>query len=78
LVWSSSWPIVKDVVLTGAGLTLIFTQGFSGHPSVEILGFGVVLTGGTASLKVRKLLTAHVDGRTSPLPPSTPPPAPPV
>ena len=75
-MWSSSWPVVKDIVLTGVGLALILKGGLSDPPILGTLGAGVVLTGGIATFHVGKLLSARVDGR--PLSPSsTPPPAPP-
>jgi hypothetical protein len=75
-VWSSSWPVIKDILLTAAGLGLIARAALSAHQSPELLTAGVVLTGGIASFKIGKVISAVIDGRSG-SPPSTPPPSPP-
>jgi hypothetical protein len=82
-VWSStSWRVIKDVAMTSVGLGLIIGQGAevisTGTASLSaawVLGAGVVLTGGVASLRVGKVITARFDGTPS-SPPSTLPPSP--
>lgn len=73
-MWSSSWPVIKDILLTAAGLGLIARAALSAHQSPELLAAGVVLTGGIASFKIGKIVSAVIDGRSG-SPPSTPPPA---
>jgi hypothetical protein len=75
-VWSSSWPVIKDILLTAAGLGLIARATLSAHQSPDLLIAGVVLTGGIATFKIGKVVSAVIDGRSG-SPPSTPPPSPP-
>jgi hypothetical protein len=67
--------LIKDVGLTALGMTLIASQAFMTHPKYEILAAGVVLTGGVATFRIGKVMSARVEG-TSPLPASTESPAP--
>jgi hypothetical protein len=72
-VWSSSsWPVIKDIAATVTGLSLVISQALSPHPVPWLAGCGVVLTGGVASFKVGKVISAVIDGRSG-SPPSTPP-----
>ncbi len=69
--WKTSWPLIKDVVLTGTGLTLILLQTFSAHPSTEQLVTGLALTGLGASFHVGSLMGGQFGLRASPPPSSS-------
>ena len=75
-MWLSSWPVIKDVVLTVTGAALIISQSVQGVPSVPALVAGLVLTGATATFQAGRLISARMDGGRS-LPPSTAPRSPP-
>ena len=42
--WQTAWSLVKDIVLTGAGLALIILQVFAKQPSDVLLVTGLALT----------------------------------
>ena len=68
------WQILKDVLLTGTGLGLMWSQVFSAHPSGLLLGTGLALTVPSVADHVRALLPGSGGGRSSPPSPSPPPP----
>jgi len=73
------WLLAKDVLLTGTGLVVIFSQDVSAHPSGLLLGTGLALTVPTIAEHVKALLpTSGGDGsssesRSAPTPPPSPP-----
>ena len=42
--WKTSWPLLKDVGLTGTGIFVILWETFSGRPNGLLLGIGLALT----------------------------------
>jgi hypothetical protein len=69
------WRILKDVILTGLGVTAILSQIFSLRPNGLILGTGLALTVPSVASHVRALLPSAGEGES---PGSTsPPPLPP-
>ena len=73
--WNMSWTVVRDVLLTGTGVTVILIQAFSPHPSDVALATGLALTipsayGHTAALLGRG---AGSSSPQSSEPPSSPP-----
>jgi hypothetical protein len=60
------WRILRDVLLTGAGLVIIIKQALlTAHPSTEALIAGLALTGIGASFHVGALLSGHIGGPSS-------------
>ena len=42
--WSTVWPLIKDVVLTGTGVFAITFEVLNAHPNGLVLGTGLALT----------------------------------
>lgn len=42
--WETAWQLLKDIALTGTGLTLIILQVFTRQPSDVLLVTGLALT----------------------------------
>ena len=60
------WRIVRDILLTGAGLVIIIKQALlTAHPSAEALITGLALTGIGASFHVGAILSGHIGGPSS-------------
>lgn len=82
-MWSdTSWRVVKDITMTSVGLALItgvgvrvISTGTASIAGLVVLCLGLALTGGVASLRVGRLITARFNGTPSSSP-STPPPSP--
>jgi hypothetical protein len=66
---------VKDVVLTGSGVAVIWVEALSSHPSGLLLGTGLALTVPSVADHVRALLPSSGGGESSP-PPELPGPQP--
>lgn len=70
------WLLAKDVLLTGAGLVVIFSQVFAMHPSDALLGTGLAFTVPTIAEHVKALLPSGGGGSSSvSRPPPTSPPS---
>jgi hypothetical protein len=54
--WKMSWPLVKDVGLTGTGIAVILLQAFSAKPDGLLLGTGLALTVPSTWDHIRALL----------------------
>jgi hypothetical protein len=59
----TAWQLVRDVLLTGAGLTLIMLQEFSPHPSGELIGAGLFLL---APAGIQHAVTVILSGPSAP------------
>lgn len=86
----TAWKLLRDVLMTGAGITLIYLQEFSPHPNGALIGAGLVLV---APAGVQHAITVYLSAQStpghgpsssslsspspssSPPPPSPPPPA---
>ena len=79
MLWSTLWPAAKDVILTGAGLVIIWTQITSLHPSDLLVGAGVTLALYQAVTHGAHLISGEppLSGTGPPSPPSSSAPAPP-
>ncbi len=44
MTWQTAWQLVKDIALTGTGLTIIIIQIWSKTPSDVLLVAGLALT----------------------------------
>lgn len=60
------WLLLKDVLLTGTGVAVIFSQVLSVHPNGLLLGTGLALTVPTIADHVRALLPSSGGGASSP------------
>lgn len=70
------WTLIRDVLITGTGLVVIFSQVLSVQPSGLLLGTGLALTVPTIADHVRALLPSGGGGESSPSSrPPTPPPS---
>jgi hypothetical protein len=72
--WRLTWPVTKDVALTGTGMVLILSQVFSAAPSDVLLVTGLALTVPSIAGHAGALLAGrpgHTGGSSSP--PSPPP-----
>jgi len=65
------WYLLKDILLTGTGVAVIFSQVLSSHPDGLLLGTGLALTVPTIADHVKALLPSSGGGGSSP---SRPPP----
>lgn len=72
--WSSaqaSWVIIKDIILTAGGLTLIMVEVFAVQsPSDAVIVTGLAMTGIGASFHVGALVGGFI-GKSSGSPPSS-------
>lgn len=59
------WSLLKDILLTGTGITVIVSQVVSQHPSGVLLGTGLALTVPTIADHVKALLPSGGDGSSS-------------
>ena len=60
------WRILRDVLLTGAGLVIIIKQALlTAHPNTEVLIAGLALTGIGASFHIGALASGHFGGPSS-------------
>ena len=59
----TAWQLVRDVCMTGAGLTLIMLQEFSPHPSGELIGAGLFLL---APAGIQHAVTVVLSGPSAP------------
>jgi hypothetical protein len=76
--WRLTWDTVKDVALTGTGLSLILSQVFARTPSDVLLVTGLALTVPSVAAHARALLAGRPGpGGGSSSPPSPPPGPPP-
>jgi hypothetical protein len=74
--WDIAWAAIKDVALTGTGITLILTQVFSRSPSDILLVTGLALTVPSVAGHAKTLLGSSGPGPSSPpSPPSGPSPS---
>ena len=77
--WNTLWTGLKDVLLTGTGLTLILSQVFSPRPSDVLLVAGLALTVPSAATHARDVLSGptgvHSSGSSPPEQPSASPPS---
>ena len=60
--WQILKDLLKDIVLTGLGVTAIYSQIFSEHPSGLILGTGLVLTVPSTAAHLKALLPSSGGG----------------
>ena len=67
--------LLRDVVLTVAGLTVIGTQIPAGHPSPELIAAGLALTAPSAYANLRKTVGGSHGSSSPPPGPERPPPA---
>ena len=58
----TAWQLMRDVLMTGAGLTLIMLQEFSPHPSGELIGAGLFLL---APAGVQHAVTVVLSGQST-------------
>lgn len=72
------WVLLKDVLLTGTGVVIIYLQAFSLHPDGLVLGTGLALTVPSIAEHVKALLPSSGGGPSSPSspPPGSPRPSP--
>lgn len=56
--WQTLWQLLKDVLLTGTGLTIIVTQIWSPHPSDLLLVVALALTVPSAASHAASILGA--------------------
>lgn len=54
--WKTLWMGVKDVVLTGTGVAVIWVEALSAHPNGLALGTGLALTVPSVADHVRALI----------------------
>jgi hypothetical protein len=86
LKWlQTAWQLIRDVLMSGTGLTLIMLQEFSLHPSGELIGAGLFLV---APAGIQHAVTVILSGPSAPghgqessspsssSPPSSPSPSP--
>jgi hypothetical protein len=64
-VWNTAWALIKDIALTGTGLTVIISQVLSRHPSDVLLVAGLALTVPSAASHASTLLSARTGGHSS-------------
>ena len=76
-MWSStSWTVIKDVLLTGTGMALVISQVFARTPSGVLLVTGLALTVPSVAGHATALLSGGTASRSSDAgPSSSPPPA---
>ena len=67
------WPLTKDIVITGSGVSIIWVQALSAHPSGLVLGAGLALCVPSVADHVRALLPGS-GGEGLSSAPSLPPP----
>jgi hypothetical protein len=70
------WVLIKDVLLTGTGMVLMWSQIFSTDPRWPILAAGLALTSPSVADHVKALLPGPGGGLSSPPSPSPPSPPP--
>ena len=76
--WDQLWAVLKDVVLTGTGVAVIFSQVLAGRPSDVLLAAGLALTVPSVAGHATALLSGRTGGHSSqPSPPRGAPPPPP-
>lgn len=73
----TAWKLLRDVLMTGAGITLIYLQEFSLHPNGGLIGAGLVLV---APAGVQHAVAVYLSAQSTPghgpsqsLPSSSPP-----
>jgi hypothetical protein len=59
------WYLLKDVLLTGTGVAVIFSQVLSLHPNGLLLGTGLALTVPSVAEHVKALLPSSGGGSSS-------------
>ena len=64
------WLLLKDILLTGTGVGVIFSQVLSLHPDGLLLGTGLALTVPTIADHVKALLPSSGGGTGGPSSPS--------
>jgi hypothetical protein len=70
------WLLLKDILLTGTGMTLVLSQVFSASPSDTLLVTGLALTVPSVAAHAKNLLGAGTGGSSSRSPsPSGEPPS---
>lgn len=69
--WMRWWPLLRDGVVTGTGILVIFSQVFAAHPDGLLLGTGLALTVPSVAEHVKALLPGS--GGPGSLPVSPPP-----
>jgi hypothetical protein len=71
--WKTAWMGVKDVILTGTGVAVIWVEALSSHPNGLALGTGLALTVPSVADHVRALLPSSGGGDSSSSPSQEPP-----
>jgi hypothetical protein len=72
--WQTTvYPLIKDIVITGTGVTIVWVQALSPHPSGLALGTGLAFALPSVADHVRALLPSSGGGGSSSLP--QPPPS---
>jgi len=64
------WSLLRDIVVTGTGLAVIWSQVLSAHPDGILLGTGLALTVPSIADHVRALLPSSGGGSSSASSPS--------
>jgi hypothetical protein len=67
------WQLLRDVLLTGAGLFVILSQVFARQPSDVLLVAGLALTVPATAAHAGALLSGHAPGSSSESAPPAPP-----
>lgn len=67
--------LIKDVLLTGTGIAVIFSQVLSQHPSDVLLVTGLALTVPSVAGHAGALLSGHPPSSSPPSQPPGPPPS---
>lgn len=76
--WETAWHLLRDVLMTSGGLTLIYLQAFSGHPSGVVIGAGLVLVAPAGVQHAVTVVLSAQSGQGHGLPPSSPSSPPPA
>jgi hypothetical protein len=67
--WMRWWPLLRDTVVTGTGILVIFSQVLALHPDGLLLGTGLALTVPSVAEHVKALLPSSGGQGTSPASP---------
>ena len=68
--WTTSWLLIKDLALTGAGLWLIYRQAVSAVPNDVLLTVGLALIAPSVYDHAKAVLSPRGGGESSSSPPA--------